>query len=104
MGVYEVIWVHRGLPDHRAIQTALKELVDGRNITMAPEGCYSLVGGLKQGIGVAPYLSLEDGVPVIPLTVNGMKNEYVFGFIGRLGLVPVTFPLAEYTIRRVAVR
>ena len=49
MDWYGIIWLHRGQADRRAIRAALDGFAEGRIIVIAPEGRYSLVGGLEEG-------------------------------------------------------
>lgn len=95
MNAYGVIWVHRGLPDRRAINSAFQGLDEGRFIAIAPEGRYSLVGGLEQGTGGAAYLALKAGVPVIPVALTCTENDHVYGHLRRLRRAPVTFTVGE---------
>lgn len=75
---YGVIWVHRGLPDRKALKMALKGLQEGRILAIAPEGRESLTGSLEEGTGGAAYLALKSGVPILPITVTGTENVRIY--------------------------
>lgn len=84
MDWYGVIWLHRGRPDKRALRAALDGLAEGRVIVIAPEGRYSLTGGLEEGMGGAAYLAYKSGAPILPIAVTGTENELVYGSLKRL--------------------
>jgi 1-acyl-sn-glycerol-3-phosphate acyltransferase len=79
MEAYGVIWVHRGLPDRRALQMAIQGLREGRILAIAPEGRESLTGALEEGTGGAAYLALKTHVPIIPITITGTENQRIYG-------------------------
>jgi 1-acyl-sn-glycerol-3-phosphate acyltransferase len=79
MDWYGVIWVHRGLPDRRALRVALQALEQGLYIAIAPEGRESLTGGLEEGTHGAAYLALKSGVAILPVGLIGTSNRAVFG-------------------------
>ena len=89
MDWYGVIWLHRGLPDRRAIRAAMQGFAEGRIVLIAPEGRYSLIGGLEEGHQGAAYLALKAGVDVIPVALTGTENERVYGHLKRLRRAPV---------------
>ena len=89
MDWYGIIWLHRGQADRRAIRAALDGLADGRIIVIAPEGRYSLIGGLEEGNQGAAFLALKADVPIIPVVVIGTENEHVYGHLKRLRRAPV---------------
>jgi len=91
MDWYGIIWLHRGRADRRAIRAALDGLVEGRIIVIAPEGRYSLIGGLEEGNQGAAFLALKADVPIIPVVVTGTENEHVYGHLKRLCRAPVRF-------------
>jgi 1-acyl-sn-glycerol-3-phosphate acyltransferase len=84
MEAYGVIWVHRGMPDRRALHAAFKGLAEGRFLAMAPEGRESITGALEEGTGGAAYLAWKAGVPVVPVTFTGTENSNVFSSFKRL--------------------
>lgn len=81
---YGVIWLHRGRADRRAIRAALDGFEEGRFIVIAPEGRYSLVGGLEEGQQGAAFLALKADIPVVPVVFIGTENEHVYGHLKRL--------------------
>jgi len=107
---FGVIWVHRGQPDRRAIQAALKGLEEGRMIAIAPEGRESLTSALEEGTDGAAYLAWKAGVPILPVAVTGTMNDIVYPNMRRLKRTPVTvtsgpvFRLPETADRHEALR
>jgi len=91
MDWYGVIWLHRGRPDRRALRAALDGLAEGRILVIAPEGRYSLIGGLEEGGHGAAFLAYKADVPIVPVVVIGTENERVYGYLKRLRRAPVTF-------------
>ena len=89
MDWYGIIWLHRGKADRRAIRMALDGFDEGRMIVIAPEGRYSLVGGLEEGQQGAAFLALKAGVPIVPVVMIGTENEHVYGHLKRLRRPPV---------------
>ena len=81
---YGIIWLHRGRADRRAIRAALDGLAEGRIILIAPEGRYTLMGGLEEGNQGAAFLALKADVPIVPVAVIGTENEHVYGHLKRL--------------------
>jgi 1-acyl-sn-glycerol-3-phosphate acyltransferase len=92
---YGTIWVHRGRPDIRALRAALRGLEQGRMIVIAPEGRYSLIGGLEEGTDGAAFLAYKAGVPVVPVAMTGTENQNVYGHLRRLRRAPVTLTVGE---------
>lgn len=84
MDWYGIIWLHRGRPDRRAIRAALEGLAQGRMIVIAPEGRYTLIGGLEEGNQGAAFLALKADTPIVPVVVTGTENERVYGHLKRL--------------------
>lgn len=107
---YGIIWLHRGRADTRAIRATLDGFSEGRFILIAPEGRFSLSGGLEEGQHGAAYLALKADVPVVPVAVIGTENEHVYGHLKRLRRAPVTlrvgkaFRLSQQANRRETVR
>jgi len=95
MNWYGVIWLHRGRPDRRAMRAALDGLAEGRIIVIAPEGRYSLIGGLEEGGHGAAFLAYKADVPIVPVVVIGTENERVYGSLKRLRRAPVTFRVGK---------
>jgi 1-acyl-sn-glycerol-3-phosphate acyltransferase len=83
-----IIWVHRGRPDRRTIQTALDALGQGRRVIIAPEGRESVSRALEAGTDGAAYLALKAGVPLVPITLTG--TQHVYGNLKKLRRTPVT--------------
>jgi 1-acyl-sn-glycerol-3-phosphate acyltransferase len=75
---YGMIWLHRGRPDIKALRSAIDGLAEKRIIIIAPEGRYSLTGGLEEGSGGAAYLAYKSGSPVLPIVVTDTENENVY--------------------------
>ena len=95
MDWYGIIWLHRGQADKRAIRAALDGLAEGRIIVIAPEGRYSLTGGLEEGTQGAAFLAYKAVVPIVPVVVIGTENEHVYGYLKRLRRARVTFRVGE---------
>ncbi len=88
--LYGVIWVHRGMPDRRALRAALDGLQAGRFVAIAPEARESITGKLEEGVGGAAYLALKAGVPVVPIAFTGTENWRVYGNLKRLRRTAIT--------------
>jgi 1-acyl-sn-glycerol-3-phosphate acyltransferase len=84
MRAYGTIWVHRGVPDRRALRAGLQALAEGRLLAIAPEGRESLTGALEEGTGGAAYIALKANVPVVPVTFTGTQNSHVYNSLLRL--------------------
>ena len=95
MDWYGIIWLHRGQADRRAIRAALDGLAEGRIIVIAPEGRYSLTGGLEEGTQGAAFLAYKADVPIVPVVVIGTENERVYDYLKRLWRAPVTFRVGK---------
>lgn len=95
MDWYGTIWLHRGRADRRAIKAALDGFAEGRFIIIAPEGRYSLIGGLEEGEHGAAFLAFKADVPVIPVVVIGTENAHVYGHLKRLRRAPVTLRIGK---------
>jgi 1-acyl-sn-glycerol-3-phosphate acyltransferase len=95
MDWYGIIWLHRGRADRRAIKAALDGFAEGRIIIIAPEGRYSLIGGLEEGQHGAAFLALKADVPIIPMAVSGTGNAHVYGHLKRLRRAPVTLKIGK---------
>lgn len=89
MDWYGIIWLHRGLPDKRAIRAALDGLAEGRVILIAPEGRYSLTGALEEGTGGTAFLAYKSGAPILPIAISGSENKNVFGQLKKGRRAPV---------------
>ena len=92
---YGVIWLHRGRPERRAVRAALDGFAEGRIIVIAPEGRYSLIGGLEEGSHGAAYLAFKADVPIVPVVVIGTENAHVYGHMRRWQRAPVTFRVGK---------
>ncbi|MBN1451442.1 MAG: 1-acyl-sn-glycerol-3-phosphate acyltransferase [Anaerolineales bacterium] len=110
MDWYGIIWLHRGRADRRAMRAALDGLAEGRIIVIAPEGRYSLIGGLEEGNQGAAYLAYKADVPILPVVVIGTENSHVYSHLKRLRRAPVTlrvgkaFRLSQQADRRETMR
>lgn len=110
MDWYGIIWLHRGQADRRAIRAALEGLAQGRIIVIAPEGRYTLTGGLEVGNQGAAFLALKTDTPIVPVVVTGTENERVYGHLKRLRRAPVrlivgkTFRLRPQPQRQESIR
>ncbi len=98
MDWYGVIWLHRGLPDRRALHAALEGLREGRIILIAPEGRYTLAGGLEEGQGGAAFLALKAGIPILPIALTGTENQHVYAEMRRLRRAEVTLHAGDLII------
>jgi 1-acyl-sn-glycerol-3-phosphate acyltransferase len=90
-----MIWLHRGRADVGALRAALQGLRGGRIIVIAPEGRYSLIGGLESGTDGAAFLARKSGVLVVPVAMTGTENPHVYGHLRRLRRVPVSLTVGE---------
>jgi 1-acyl-sn-glycerol-3-phosphate acyltransferase len=110
MDWYGIIWLHRGRADRRAMKAALDGFAEGRIIIIAPEGRYSLIGGLEEGEHGAAFLAFKAHVPIIPVAVIGTENAHVYGHLRRLRRAPVAlrigkaFQLSQQADRRETMR
>ena len=95
MNWYGIIWLHRGRPDRRAMRAALDGLAEGRMLIIAPEGRYSLIGGLEEGEQGAAFLAYKADVPIVPVAVIGTENAHVYGHLKRLRRAPVTLRVGK---------
>ena len=95
MDWYGIIWLHRGRPDRRAMRAALDGLAEGRMLIIAPEGRYSLIGGLEEGEQGAAFLAYKADVPIVPVALIGTENEHVYGHLKRLQRAPVTLRVGK---------
>ncbi len=93
MEAYGVIWLHRGQPDRRALRAALQAFEAGRMVIIAPEGRYSLTGGMEAGTGGAAFLARKGGVPVVPVALTGTDNASIYHHLVRLRRAPVTLTI-----------
>lgn len=87
---YGVIWIHRGLPDRRALRAALQSLAVGRAVGIAPEARESLTGALEEGTQGAAYLALKSAVSILPVTFTGTENRRILANLRRLRRTDVT--------------
>src|SRR5262249_32274619 len=87
---YGVIWIHQGMPDRRALRAALEALVEGRIVTIAPEGRQSVIRGLEEGMGGAAFLALRSGAPIVPIVMTGTENSNIYGHLKKWARTPVT--------------
>lgn len=90
LSAYGVIWLHRGLPDRRALRAAIQGLAEGRMVAIAPEGRESLSGALEQGTMGAAYLAIKTGAPILPVTFTGTQNAFFYQNLRHLRRTRVT--------------
>jgi len=93
--MYGVIWVHRGLPDRRALSAALEGLRKGRIISIAPEGRESPIGALEGGTEGAAFLARKAKVPIVPVAITGTENWRIYGNMKRFRRTDVTLTVGE---------
>ena len=93
--MYGVIWVHRGLPDRRALSSALEGLRKGRIISIAPEGRESPIGALEGGTEGAAFLAWKANVPIVPVAITGTENWRIYGNMKRFRRTDVTLSVGE---------
>jgi 1-acyl-sn-glycerol-3-phosphate acyltransferase len=71
--------IHKGSPDRKALETALRLLRAGRVVALFPEGDLYRQSELEPfGRGVA-FLAVRSGAPVVPVSVQGAENVYRAG-------------------------
>lgn len=92
---YGVIWVHRGLPDRRALSAALEGLRLGRIISIAPEGRESPIGALEGGTEGAAFLAWKAKVPIVPVAITGTENSRIYGNMKRFRRTDVTLTVGD---------
>ncbi|MCC7118684.1 MAG: 1-acyl-sn-glycerol-3-phosphate acyltransferase [Anaerolineales bacterium] len=95
MDWYGVIWLHRGKPDKRALRAALEGLAQGRMIALAPEGRFTLTGGLEEGNGGAAFLAYKSGASVLPIAITGTEDVKVLSHLKRLRRAPVKIKVGK---------
>lgn len=95
MDWYGTIWLHRGRVDRRALACAVQALTDGRIVTIAPEGRYTLTRGLEEGGFGAAYMALRAGVAIIPVALTGTDNRSVYGSLRRLRRPPISLTVGK---------
>lgn len=93
--MYGVIWVHRGLPDRRAISSGLEGFRKGRIISIAPEGRESLIGALEGGTEGAAFLAWKANVPIVPVAITGTENWRIYGNMKRLKRTDVSLEVGD---------
>jgi 1-acyl-sn-glycerol-3-phosphate acyltransferase len=92
---YGIIYVHRGLPDRKALRAALDGLAEGRLVLIAPEGRQSLIGGLEEGNEGAAFLALKSGAPILPVAMTGTENAHIFANMKKLKRSRVTLHVGK---------
>lgn len=92
---YGVIWVHRGLPDRRALSSALEGFRKGRIVSIAPEGRESLNGALEGGTEGAAFLAWKANVPIVPVAITGTENWRIYGNMKRFKRTDVTLSVGD---------
>ncbi len=63
--------VKRGVPDRKAIKTALENLNQGKVLTLFPEGTRSKTDQLLKPLPGAAYIALKSKAPIIPVAIKG---------------------------------
>ncbi len=97
---YGAFPVRRGETDMSAFKTALRVLLAGNAMVMAPEGHRSELGALQQGREGAIMLSLRTGAPILPVAVWGGKAFWKN--LTRLRRTPMWFSVGEPVLPQVA--
>ena len=92
---YGIIYVHRGLPDRKALRAALDGLAEGRLVLIAPEGRQTVIGGLEEGNEGAAFLAMKSGAPIVPIAMTGTENNHIFGNMKRLRRSRVTLNVGK---------
>lgn len=95
MDWYGIIWLHRGRVDRRALDFGVRALHEGRSLIIAPEGRYSLSGGMERGGRGAAYLALHARARVVPLALTGTRNADVYSDLRRLRRPHITLTAGE---------
>ncbi len=95
MDWYGTIWVHRGRVDRRALGFAIEAVARGRVVVIAPEGRYTLAGGLEKGGYGAAYVAIHAGIDIIPVALTGTDNANVYGSLRRLQRPRVSLTVGE---------
>ncbi len=90
---YGAFPVRRGETDMSAFKTALRVLLAGNAMVMAPEGHRSELGALQQGREGAIMLSLRTGAPILPVAVWGGKAFWKC--LAHLKRTPMWFHVGE---------
>lgn len=90
---YGAFPVRRGEADMSAFKMALRLLLGGHAMVMAPEGHRSESGALQQGREGAIMLSLRTGAPILPVAVWGGK--VLWKNLARLKRTPMWFHVGE---------
>jgi len=93
--LYGVIWLHRGLPDRKALNAALEGLHSGRIISIAPEGRESPLGTLEGGTEGAAFLARKAEVPIVPVAITGTENWRIYGNMKKLRRTEVTMTVGD---------
>jgi 1-acyl-sn-glycerol-3-phosphate acyltransferase len=75
---YGVIYVHRGMPDRKAIRAVLDGLAEGRIIGIAPEGRQAVDGRLEEGTEGAAFFAMKSDAVIVPVAMTGTENENIF--------------------------
>jgi 1-acyl-sn-glycerol-3-phosphate acyltransferase len=92
---YGFIYIHRGLPDRRALRAVLDGLAEGRVVILAPEGRQTLTGGLEAGTDGATFLALKSGAPIVPIAILGTQNPIMFGNLKKWKRTEVTVTVGK---------
>lgn len=90
---YGVIWVHRGLPDRRALRAAIQALGDDRMVCIAPEGRESLTGSLEEGTRGAAYLAIKSQATILPVTYTNTENWRIIDNLKRFKKTEITITI-----------
>ncbi len=99
---YGAFPVRRGEADMSAFKTALRVLLGGFAMAMAPEGHRSESGALQQGREGAIMLSLRTGAPILPVAVWGGKAFWKN--LARLRRTPMWFHVGEPVVSAVGTK
>ena len=67
---------------------------------IAPEGRYTLIGGLEEGRGGAAFLAIKTGAPILPISLTGTQNPRVYSALRKLRRAEVTVRIGKPFILR----
>lgn len=95
MDWYGVIWLHRGLPDRKALSTCLESLRLGRIVSIAPEGRESPLGALEGGTEGAAFIARKADIPIVPVAITGTENWRIYGNMRKLKRTNVSMTIGD---------
>jgi 1-acyl-sn-glycerol-3-phosphate acyltransferase len=84
------IFVDRYKADLSAMREVLRRIEKGGVATLAPEGTRSPTGSLIQGWDGASYIAAKSGLPIVPVSVTGSRDNEVVDRLKHLKRLQVT--------------